>query len=303
MLLSGIILLALFSAGQTQERVIKPGDMLNIVVYGHNELSRQVTVGPNGSIDYPFMQNIPVDGMTLEELRRFLSAQLARYVEGQPIITISFTASQLVTISVLGYVKKPGTIQLPLSGTLQEAIALAGGPMEGAKMDQVTVIRNENGEVKRRNYNLVFLNLLGDMRQNPVMQQGDVVLVTGNPIFSGVKVLGEVNDPGIHEAVYGATVMDMIFKAGGLKPKADLRNIRYISPSEKTSREVKIDLEQYYSDPYHYSLPTVSAGDLIIVPTKKETLQTIRSVLQVAANLSSLASMFYYITLINRYRK
>ncbi|MDZ7346697.1 MAG: SLBB domain-containing protein, partial [candidate division KSB1 bacterium] len=122
-------------------------------------------------------------------------------------------------------------------------------------------------------------------------------------IFSGVKVLGEVNDPGIHEAVYGATVMDMIFKAGGLKPKADLRNIRYISPSEKTSREVKIDLEQYYSDPYHYSLPTVSAGDLIIVPTKKETLQTIRSVLQVAANLSSLASMFYYITLINRYRK
>ncbi len=286
-----------------QERIIKPGDMLNIVVYGHNELSRQVTVGPNGAIDYPFMQNIPVDGMTLEELRRFLSAQLSRYVEGQPIITLSFTASQLVTISVLGYVKKPGTVQLPLNGTLQEAISQAGGPLEGAKMDQVTLIRNEGGEVKRRNYNLTFLTLLGDMRQNPVMQQGDIVLVTGNPIFTGVKVIGEVNSPGIHESLYGATVMDMIFKAGGLKTTADVRNIRYISPSEKTAQEIRINLREYYKDPYHYTLPTVSAGDIIIVPAKGQTIQTLRNVLSLVGSFSSIASMVYYITLVNRYRK
>lgn len=295
--LLGILLLCPQIMGQ--ERVIKPGDMLNIVVYGHAELSRPVTVGSTGSLDYPFMQNIPVDGMTLEELRRFMVAQLARYIEGQPIVTLSFTESRLVTLSVLGYVKKPGTVQLPLTGTLQEAVSQAGGPLEGAKMDQVTLIRNEGGEVKKKNYNLVFLNLLGDMRQNPVMQQGDIVLVTGNPIFAGVKIIGEVNDPGIHEAFYGATVMDMIFKAGGLKPKADVKNIRYISPTEKKSKEVKIDLNQYYRDPYHYILPTVLAGDIIIIPLKKEWL---RNALSIASDLTSIVMLFYYINIINKTR-
>lgn len=298
--LIALIFLAVWASVQAQERVIKPGDALNIVVYGHTELSRQVTVGAGGAIDYPFMQNIPVDGMTLEELRRFMVAQLSRYIEGQPIVTISFTASQLISVNVLGYVKKPGTVQLPLTGTLQEAISQAGGAMEGAKMDQVTLIRSEGGEVKKRNYNLVFLNLLGDMRQNPVMQQGDIVLVTGNPIFAGVKVIGEVNTPGIHEAFYGATVMDMIFKAGGLKPKADVKRIRYVSPTEKTSKEILINLNQYYQDPYNYTLPTVVAGDIIIVPTKSEWL---RSALSYTANVTSIMSAIYYFTLVNRNRK
>ncbi|RLD10141.1 hypothetical protein DRI50_11425, partial [candidate division KSB1 bacterium] len=209
------------------------------------------------------MQNIPVDGMSLEELRRFMVAQLSRYLEGQPVVTLSFSESQLIAVSVLGYVKKPGTVQLPLVGTLQEAISLVGGPLEGAKMDQVTLVREENGEMKKKNYNLIFLNLLGDMRQNPVLRQGDIVLVTGNPIFAGVKVIGAVNDPGIHESFYGATVMDMIFKAGGLDRKADVSKIRYVSPSEKKSREVELDLNKYYEDPYHYSLPVVMAGDII----------------------------------------
>ncbi|RPH89578.1 MAG: hypothetical protein EHM72_20175 [Calditrichaeota bacterium] len=295
-----LFLVLLLSAGLfSQERTIKPGDALNIVVYGHPELSRPVTVGAGGVVDYPFMQNIPVDGMTVEELRKFMVAQLSRYIEGQPIITLSFAESQLVTLSVLGYVKKPGTVQLPLFGTLQEAVSQAGGPLEGAKMDQITLFRNEGGEVKKRNYNLVFLNLLGDMRQNPVMQQGDIVLVTGNPIFAGVKVIGEVNDPGIHEAFYGATVMDMIFKAGGLKPKAEVAKIRYISPTEKKSKEILINLNSYYQDPYHYTLPTVVAGDIIIVPAKKEWL---RNGLAIAADLTSIVMLFYYVTQINRTR-
>jgi protein involved in polysaccharide export with SLBB domain len=298
--LTAFVIFLIFLPIMGQERVIKPGDMLNIVVYGHTELSRPVTVGSTGSMDYPFMQNIPVDGMSLEELRRFMVAQLARYIEGQPIITLSFAESQLVTISVLGHVKNPGTVQLPLTGTLQEAVSQAGGPLEGAKMDQVTLIRNEGGEVKKKNYNLIFLNLLGDMRQNPAMQQGDIVLVTGNPIFAGVKIIGEVNAPGIHEAFYGATVMDMIFKAGGLKPKANAKNIRYISPAEKKSKEVMIDLNQYYQDPYHYILPTVVAGDIIIVPAKSEWL---RDTLALVGSFSSIVTLIYTVTQIQRLSK
>jgi polysaccharide biosynthesis/export protein len=296
-LLVVILTLVTFTLVLAQERIIKPGDLINIVVYGHEELSRPVTVSSNGSIDYPFMQNIPVDGMSLEELRRFMVAQLSRYLDGQPVVTLSFSESQLIAVSVLGYVKKPGTVQMPLVGTLQEAVSLVGGPLEGAKMDQVTLIRDENGEVKKKSYNLVFLNLLGDMRQNPVLRQGDIVLVTGNPIFAGVKVIGAVNDPGIHESFYGATVMDMIFKAGGLDRKADVAKIRYVSPSEKKSREVQLDLNKYYSDPYHYSLPVVMAGDIIIVPEKTDWF---RSFIGITGDLASIMTILYYVTIIRK---
>ncbi|MDZ7721918.1 MAG: SLBB domain-containing protein [candidate division KSB1 bacterium] len=223
----------------SQDRIIKPGDSIEIMVYGHQELSRIVTVGADGSVDFPFMQNIPVDGMTIEELRRFMVAQLSKYLDGQPVVTVSFTESQLIRVSVLGYVHSPGTVQLPLSGTLQEAVSKAGGPLDGAKMDKVTLIRKEDGATKRREFNLVFLNLLGDMQQNPTLRDQDIVLVTGNPIFAGVKVIGAVNDPGIYDVFYGATVLDMIFKAGGLSEDADISAVRYVSPLKKRSREVR----------------------------------------------------------------
>ena len=56
-----------------QEQKIKPGDAIDIMVYGHQELSRVVTVSPKGTVDFPFLQNIPVDGLTLNEFRDITS--------------------------------------------------------------------------------------------------------------------------------------------------------------------------------------------------------------------------------------
>lgn len=291
-------LVVLYQPIASQDRVIKPGDSLEIMVYGHQELSRIVTVGADGSIDFPFMQNIPVDGMTGEELRRFMVAQLSKYLDGQPVVTISFTESQLIRVSVLGYVKSPGTVQLSLNGTLQEAISKAGGPLDGAKMDQVTLIRKEDGTTKKRQFNLVFLNLLGDMQQNPTLRDEDIVLVTGNPIFAGVKVIGEVNQPGIYDVFYGATVLDMIFKAGGLGQDADISAVRYVSPLKKRSREVEVNLQDYYRDPHGYELPVVNAGDIIIVPEKSKTVW--QGVLGVVRDISAFASLFTMIYTIVR---
>jgi len=283
----------------SQDRVIKPGDSIDIVVYGHQELSRVVTVGADGTVDFPFMQNIPVDGMSIEELRRFMLAQLSKYLDGQPMVTVGFSEGEFIKVTVLGYVKQPGTVQLPLSGTLQESISQAGGPLEGAQMDKVTLIRDKDGQTTKRNYNLVFLNLLGDMRQNPVLQEGDIVLVTGNPIFAGVKVVGEVREPGIYEAFYGASILDMIFKAGGLNDDANISKVRYISPSRKKSREVIVDLDKYYKDPYHYELPMVQAGDIVIIPQKVEVWRTILSTI---GDFSSIMLTIYYVARIQALR-
>ncbi len=296
---SFILFFPLLQIINAQERVIRPGDSIDIVVYGHQELSRVVTIGPNGGIDFPFMQNIPVDGMTLEELRRFMVVQLARYLDGQPVVTVGFSESQLIQVAVLGYVKQPGTVQLPLSATLQEALAKAGGPLEGANLQNVQVIREDGEDTKNRSYNIEFLYLRGDLSQNPVLNDQDVVLVTGNPIYAGVKVIGEVNEPGIHPTTHGATLLDIIFQAGGFTEDANVAKIRYIPVTQQRSEEVEIDLEAYYKNPESQQLPTVKPGDLVIIPRKS---QWFRRTISFAADLTSIASIIYYITLVNRYR-
>ena len=276
-----------------QDRLIRPGDTIDIVVYGHEELSRVTTVGANGSINFPFMQNIPVDGMSLEELRKFMVAQLSRYLESQPVVTVSFAESNMIVVSVLGHVTNPGTQQLPLVGTLQEALSIAGGPLPGANLESVNVLRENEGKLTRKQYNLHRLSLLGDLDQNPVLKDGDIVLVTGNSVFSSVKILGSVSDPGTYEPTQGATVLDMIFIAGGMTQDADIKNIRYVSPSAKRSKELEIDLDRYFKDPYNYELPRVQPGDIIVVPQKN---QFWKGFLSVVGSVSSILSMVYLVT-------
>ncbi|MBN1560798.1 SLBB domain-containing protein [candidate division KSB1 bacterium] len=281
-----------------QDRLIRPGDTIDIVVYGHQELSRIVTVNANGAIDFPFMQNIPVDGMSLDELRRFMEAQLMRYLDGQPVMTLNFTDTKVLSVSVLGQVKNPGTIQLSAEGTLQEALAKAGGPLAGASVEAINLIRDEDGKTQKRQFNLYRLNLLGDMNHNPTLQNGDIVLVTGSSIFSSVKIIGSVRSPGVYEPPQGATLLDMLFIAGGLDRNADISKIRHVSPSAKQSKELEVNLNDYFAAPFRYELPRVLPGDIIVVPEKR---QVWRSALTLIGSVSSILSMIYTVIMIERY--
>jgi polysaccharide export outer membrane protein len=295
-----LVLLIMTAAASllAQDRLIRPGDTIDIVVYGHQELSRIVTVNASGAIDFPFMQNIPVDGMSLDELRRFMQAQLTRYLDGQPVMTLSFTDTKVLSVSVLGQVKNPGTIQLPVEGTLQEALAKAGGPLPGASVEAINLLHEEDGKTQKRQFNLYRLNLLGDMSHNPTLANGDIVLVTGSSIFSSVKIIGSVRSPGVYEPPQGATLLDMIFLAGGLNRDADISKIKHVSPSSKQSKELEVNLDNYFNAPFRYELPRVLPGDIIVVPEKK---QVWRNAVTLIGSVSSILSMIYTVIMIQRY--
>ena len=284
-------------AVKAQERVIRPGDTIDIVIYGHQELSRVVTVAADGTINFPFMQNIPVDGMPLEELRRFMAAQLSRYLDGTPMLTLSFADANIVMVSVLGHVNSPGMLQLPIGATLQESLAKAGGVLPGAMLDKITLIRKSDETITQQQYDLNRVILDGDLSQNPELESDDIILVTGNTIFAQVKVIGSVRSPGVFEHVSGATTLDMIFVAGGLSESANIKKIKHVSPTANQSREIDIDLEQYFKDPKSFELPTILPGDIIFVPQKNKFLSDI---LPIIGSLSSLLSLIYLVTRIQR---
>ncbi len=287
-----ILLLILCISAFAQERKIKAGEGIEIVVYGHQELSRVVTVSPQGTIDFPFMQNLPVDGLTLEKLREIIVAQLSRYLEDFPIVTLNFAKSNVINISIMGMVKQPGIRQLPLYSNLQGAIAAAGGAAPGAKLTEIQLMRGEPGKMATTKYDLQAFLLDGDLKNNPMLSEGDVIMVTAGEMLNTVKVVGEVRVPGVFEEFTSATVIDMLMRAGGPTANADIKKIRYISPARKKAAEYRFNLEEYLASSGTYPNPEVKAGDIIYVPKKPESWRTY---LPIVSGLSSVVISIYYI--------
>jgi polysaccharide biosynthesis/export protein len=288
-----LLFLLLASVLCAQTRKIKPGDAIEIVVYGHQELSRIVNVSPQGIIDFPFLQNWPVDGLTLDELREVVVAKLGRYLSVTPLITVGFARSNTVNVNVLGMVLRPGVIQAPIYSTLQGAISAAGGFAPGARVNKVVVTRLENGKLVSQTYDLEQFLRTNDLACNPILQEGDLVLVSGTPLLTNVKVVGSVRTPGMVYTYAGATILEAIMQAGGPLDDADMSKIIYISSGNSQTLEMKLDLRQALKDRTVANLPLAKPDDIVYIPKQKNLW---RSVLSITRDLTTFALAAYYIS-------
>ena len=144
--------------------------------YGQQRLLGYL-VDKDGNIDFPILGKIHVEGLSRNQLRDLLKAQL---IEGghltEPIITINFLNFK---ISVQGEVNRPGSFQV--SGeriTLLEALSMAGDLTIYGRRDAVAVIRETQGG------RFILVNDLTstEIFNSPCyyLQQNDIVYVEPN---------------------------------------------------------------------------------------------------------------------------
>ncbi len=143
-------------------------------------------VGENGTFFYPYVGLIKASGKTVDEIREELVTKLAKYIENVQLdVRVASYRSQRVY--VVGEVNLPGiqvVKDIPL--TVLEAINNAGGVQSDADLRNIKLTRNG----KTYTINLLALYEGGDIRQNIVLQHGDVLNVNDNN-FNKVFVLGE----------------------------------------------------------------------------------------------------------------
>lgn len=205
---------------------IGPGDVVNITVWNHPELTipagtqaQNTTfdgqlVATNGDLYYPFAGTFHAAGMTTAELRSYLVQHLKVYIEN-PQIGVRVVSYQADRVEVTGAVNKPGTLTLnnTTQGVLQ-AIDLAGGLASNASRRRAILIRDG------KRYSIDLAGLLSGNRvvQNPLLEAGDSIHIPDN---SGDEVfmLGSVSKPEpIVIPQQSLTLLKAITQAGGLNP-------------------------------------------------------------------------------------
>lgn len=122
-------------------------DLLNISVFGVEELTKDVRVNSNGKISLPLIGPVMAGGRTIPELE----AELAkRYADGylqdpQVSVFVKEFTSQRVTLE--GAVAKPGIYPITGRTSLLQAIALAGGVDDKvADLGGIVLMRQVDGK-------------------------------------------------------------------------------------------------------------------------------------------------------------
>ncbi len=285
-----LVLLPLLLSGQ--DRLIKPGDAIEIIVPQTKELSQTVVVKQDGSVDFPGLQGLPIDGVTLQRFKEVLSNQLSPYMGSMPLILIRFSESYPIKINVLGQVAMPGLHQIANTATLQGAIGAAGGLLPGAQLSKIKLIRMVNEEKTEQTINMEKFYLNGDPTDLPWLQDDDTIVVPGNPLATNVKVLGGVVRPGSYEVFFQTSLLDVIFLAGGPSEDANLKNIKIVSLTGGDSREISLNIKELLASKSVSSIPVVVPGDVVYIPEKKVSWGKFFNVVR---DVSTLFTLYYLV--------
>lgn len=202
--------------------ILGPGDGLEIELLDLPELSGLFSIGPDGTLYLPRLRALHVEGMTIEELRSFLSEQFSAYVHN-PQVYVRPVIYRPIRIYVGGEVRRPGyytlsgdiklglleesKYRLPGLGennrggdgscnglsvlgavfpTVFDAIRCAQGITPYTDLSKVQVIRKrpigQGGGRIKTNLNFLSLITEGDESQNIRLFDGDSLEISKSPI-------------------------------------------------------------------------------------------------------------------------
>lgn len=159
----------------TNENIIRPGDQIQVTVWGYPEFNTTTTVKDFGSITVPLIGEVIAAGLTVSQLKAELTQRLSEYVKGKARITVSHIGMDK-QVSVMGAVTRQGNYPALTELTLVEVLADAGGATTTADLRHIKIYRHSlHSEVV--NVDLDEYLQSGNIQYIPRVGPGDVVFV------------------------------------------------------------------------------------------------------------------------------
>lgn len=164
---------------QNYEYTIGPGDVLNIFVWGYDELSHSVEVRPDGKVTTRLLEDLEASGKSATQLARDLEEQYETFVN-RPVVTISvdgFVGSRSQQVQIINAGQEASSIPYSKGMSLIDLVIQIGGIDEFASGNNAVLVRKQDGEEQRYSLRMDDLVRKGDISANVPLLPGDLVLI------------------------------------------------------------------------------------------------------------------------------
>ncbi len=214
------------------EYVVGPGDTFEVLLVGERGGRYTLTVGRDGTVDFPQLGPIAVAGLRFASAKDLLEQRVAEQMIGMRA-SVSMGALRSIQVFVLGEAEQPGSYTVSGLSTITNALFASGGVKPIGSLRNIQLKRN--GQVVRT-LDLYDLLLNGDTSGDVRLLPGDVIFIP--PVGTTVAVEGEIQRPAIYEVKPGAVASEILYLSGGLTPTADPRSATLERIDERRNRTV-----------------------------------------------------------------
>lgn len=243
---------------------IGPGDVLQVAVYGHEDLSQSVVVQPGGGFAFPLVGSVAAAGATTEELEARIAHELARgdFLRDARV-SVSVREYRSKVVFVVGELARPGTYPLAGETRVVEILSRAG-PLAPSAGSEVLVVRplagadrpllpgevqggsaaggQTRGSPAARVLHVDLAALqAGRLDQNVAIQPNDTVFV---PRAEQIYVTGEVRNPGAFPFRAGLTARQAVALAGGFTVDASKGGAQLVRQLGTRPQTLKVKLDE-----------------------------------------------------------
>ncbi len=164
--------------GEPTRYTLGPDDVIEIIVRRHTEFSGTYPINSEGKIQYKFVGDIEIKGLTKTEVKDKLVQILSKYII-DPDVDVTIMEYRSKVIYVIGEVGAPGKYYMKADKiSLREAVVQAGLPTLSAAMRRTMLVRPDvHGKPLSRKVDLYALLYEGKLNLDLEMVPGDGVVV------------------------------------------------------------------------------------------------------------------------------
>jgi len=244
-----------------------PGDLLNVQVFNAPSVSGVYTVDSSGDLTLPLVDKVHVQGFTLSQSQSKIAEALSHGFILHPSVSITVQQYVPTYVTILGEVESPGRYPLLAPHSLEQVVAMAGGP---------TVLSSGTAEIRRKGHGAEqrfdiqlkrTVSAAADSTDESEVHPGDEITVQRSGV---VYVLGAVFRPGgyVMQETGSLNVVQAIALASGTTMQASIHSMRVIRRNPDGSlTEINMD----YRHMMDGKLPpfTLRPQDIVYVPVSK----------------------------------
>jgi polysaccharide export outer membrane protein len=155
---------------------LQPGDLITVSVWKETDLTTEVLVRPDGGFSFPLAGEVDAIGKTVDEVRSLLADRLKRFIPN-PVVTVAIKTIGGNRIFVVGKVMHAGDFAFSSPLDVMQAIAVAGGTTPYAAINDIVILRRQNGQQQALHFHYSDVARGRELAQNIQLQSGDTVVV------------------------------------------------------------------------------------------------------------------------------